>query len=90
MWTIETTNEFKKQAKRCLKRGRDMKKLERVIKQLETNGTVDSIYKPHKLSGNYSGLWECHIESDWLLIWKVNSGHVTIILTSTGTHSDLF
>lgn len=43
-----------------------------------------------KLSGNYAGYWECHIKGDWLLVWEQNDNELTLIFTSTGTHSDLF
>nr|WP_265101273.1 type II toxin-antitoxin system YafQ family toxin [Magnetococcus marinus] len=46
-------------------------------------------FVPHRLTGNWDGCWECHIESDWLLIW-VDEQEETIILTRLGTHSDLF
>jgi len=47
-------------------------------------------YRPHKLSGEYDNCWECHIKSDWLLIWEQNDTELTLLFTGTGTHSDLF
>ena len=47
-------------------------------------------YHPHKLSGKFEGLWECHIKSDWLLIWQQNDTELVLIMTDTGTHTDLF
>ena len=61
-----------------------------VIEQLKLNGTLPKQYRAHKLSGNYANYWECHIKGDWLLIWEQNDDELILILTSTGTHSDLF
>ena len=47
-------------------------------------------YRPHKLSGNYSNCWECHIKEDWLLVWLQNDNELTLLFINTGTHSDLF
>jgi len=69
MYLIKTTNTFEADVKRCKKRGYDMQALMIVIELLEETGTLPIQYKPHKLSGNYKGYWECHIKPDWLLIW---------------------
>jgi len=53
-------------------------------------GKLPPKYKPHILSGNYSGHWECHIKPDWLLIWLQDDNSKTITFVRTGTHSDLF
>ena len=46
--------------------------------------------KPHKLSGDYVGCWECHIKPDWLLVWEQNDTELVLHMTNTGTHSDIF
>ena len=46
--------------------------------------------KPHKLSGDYVGCWECHIKPDWLLVWEQNDTELVLLMTNTGTHSDIF
>ena len=91
MFSIEYTNEFKKQAKLMQKRSYDMSLLNDAIKILIDRGTlpVDK-YKTHKLKGNYTNMWEAHLLADWLLIWYKNTKEITIVLTHTGTHSDLF
>ena len=61
-----------------------------LILELEMNGKVPMKYKPHLLKGNFKGLWECHIQPDWLLIWMIEEEIKLISLTRTGTHSDLF
>jgi mRNA interferase YafQ len=47
-------------------------------------------YRPHKLSGKLQGVWECHIEPDWLMMWEQNDMELTLLFLQTGTHSDLF
>jgi mRNA interferase YafQ len=90
MYSIEFTNRFKKDVKRCQKRGCDLKLLERTIDTLQKKGSLPQIYNPHILKGRYTGLWECHIKPDWLLIWKQNDNNLTLLFMNTGTHSDLF
>lgn len=57
---------------------------------LAETGTLPTHYKPHKLSGKYNGCWECHIKSDWLLVWMQNDKELVLLFTNTGTHADLF
>ena len=64
--------------------------LKQAIRLLEANGTLPANYRPHKLSSNYAGCWECHLKGDWLLIWEQNDTELTLLFTRTGTHSDLF
>lgn len=91
MYSVDYTNEFKKQAKLMQKRGYNMNLLNDAIKVLINTGTLPiDKYKTHKLKGNYTNLWEAHLQPDWLLIWHINKSTVTIVLTHTGTHSDLF
>ena len=90
MFEIEYTNSFKKDYKRILKRGYNASLLFGIIEQLMNNGNVELKYKQHKMSGKYSGYWECHIQSDWLLIWNINEEEKLISLLFTGTYSDLF
>ena len=68
-----------------------MERLLEVVRMLAESGTLPQQYRPHKLSG-YSGgnTWECHIESDWLLIWEQNDTCLTLLMLDTGTHSDIF
>lgn len=89
-YTILFSNQFKHSYKKCLKRGYDKKLFEKVITLLSENGSLPPEYKPHKLSGQWRGYWECHIQADWLLIWEQRDQELVLILTDTGTHSDLF
>jgi mRNA interferase YafQ len=89
-YKVDTTKRFEKALKKCIKRGFDIAKLKTVVSELSSFGTLPQSYHPHKLSGKYDGLWECHIEPDWLLIWKQNDTELVLLLIDTGTHSDLF
>jgi mRNA interferase YafQ len=90
MYTIDYTNKFQKDYKKCLKRGLKEELIKEVISILATEGKLPAKYKAHKLKGNYTGLWECHIIPDWLLVWDQSDEIRLITLTRTGTHSDLF
>ncbi|MCB9033489.1 MAG: type II toxin-antitoxin system YafQ family toxin [Chitinophagales bacterium] len=90
MYQINSTNQFEKDVKLCKKRGYKMELLLQTILILEEKGKLPATYKPHKLTGNYKGFWECHIKPDWLLIWLQNDKEKQITLTRTGTHADLF
>lgn len=89
-YEISYTNRFKQSLKKYVKRGLDIECLKNVINILQETGSLPSKYKPHKLKGNYSGCWECHIQPDWLLIWQQNDTELRLILIDTGTHSDVF
>ena len=90
MLTIRYQSAFKRDYKRIKKRGYDTSLLEEVISILASGDTLPDQYKDHELSGNYSGYRECHILPDWLLIYDRNDSELTLYLTRTGTHSDLF
>lgn len=90
MYEIEYTNSFKRSFKKCLKRGLDSHVFETALRILVEKGSLPQNYKPHKLSGKYRGLWECHLQPDWLLIWFQDDDKLILQLIDTGTHSDLF
>jgi len=82
------TKQFDRDLKRVLKRGKDKEKIKHIISRLINEERLEPKYRDHKLVGNYEGRRECHIESDWLLIYKLEKEE--IIFERTGTHSDLF
>ncbi len=82
------TKQFEKDLKLCIKRGKDKEKIKVVIEKLGNEKKLEARYKNHKLSGSFVGRKECHIEPDWLLIYKIETEH--IIFERTGSHSDLF
>jgi mRNA interferase YafQ len=79
---------FKKDIALAKKRGKDLDKLKTIIELLLDEQPLPPKLKDHKLSNNYKDRRECHIEPDWLLIYKPHEK--SIIFERTGTHSDLF
>ena len=90
MLQLVTTTKFRKDYKRIKKRGYDLSLLENVLDTLLREETLDQKYKDHALTGNYIGFRECHIQSDWLLIYAINASDLILTASRTGTHSDLF
>ena len=90
MYTIKYANRFRQSFKRCIKRGLNISLYEEAITILSKEGRLPAKYRPHKLSGQYSGCWECHIQPDWLLVWEQNDTELTLLLIDNGTHADLF
>lgn len=90
MLALKTTTKFNKDLKLIKKRGYDIRKMEIIVNKLLKQETLEEKYKDHKLSGSYEGCRECHIEPDWLLIYYIESNILTLTLSRTGTHSDLF
>ena len=89
-YTLRFTGEFKCSLKRWLKRGCDEKLLTDALNILTEEGRLPDKYRPHRLHGQYEGYWECHIAPDWLLVWDQNDHELIMLMTNTGTHSDLF
>ena len=90
MYQIDYTKRFEKDLKRCQKRGLDLRLIQKVITILASSGALPAQYRPHRLSGNRQGQWECHIQSNWLMTWEQNDTKLTLLFLQTGTHSDLF
>jgi len=90
MYSLIWTGRFKKDYKKCLRRGYDEEKIIMIFRHLIENGIVPENYKHHKLIGNYAGCLECHIKPNWLLIWQQDDENKEISLERTGTHADLF
>lgn len=91
MLAVRAEGRFKKDAKKLAKSGsKNMEKLKEVVRTLERGETLDKSYKPHPLSSNWKDHMECHIEPDWLLIYRMDEVHNELILVRTGSHSELF
>lgn len=88
MRAIVTTKAFKKDVKRMLKRRKAFEKIEIIMRALAKGQTLPARCRDHKLTGDYALHRECHIEPDWLLIYRFEPH--TIIFERTGTHADLF
>ena len=79
---------FARDVKRSQRRGKNLEKIKTVLRHLIAGKPLDDRYFDHPLVGNYVGRRECHIEPDWLLIYKLDGDD--IIFERTGTHADLF
>ncbi|HUT37509.1 MAG TPA: type II toxin-antitoxin system YafQ family toxin [Planctomycetota bacterium] len=82
------TRQFGRDVKRLQKRGKDMEKLKAIVCLLLAEEPLDPLRRDHKLVGGYQGRRECHIEPDWLLIYKREAN--AIVFERSGTHADLF
>ena len=90
MLDIEFTKQFRKDVARARKRGLDIRLLDGVLMKLRREEQLEARLRDHPLRGNYAGYRECHVQPDWLLVYKVKNDRVTLIAYRTGTHSDLF
>lgn len=90
MLTITETSSFKRDKRKAKKRGLALEKLSSVVYKLQIREPLPTTYRDHALLGNWSGFRECHIEPDWLLIYRIDDNQNLLILVRTGTHVDLF
>ena len=81
---------MKRDLKLIKKRGKNISKLETVLDILLAGEELPSQYKDHQLKGEMQNFRECHIEPDWLLIYKKEDAELILYATATGTHADLF
>ena len=89
-YEIKNTTQFKKDYTLARRRGLNMDLLKDVVTRLANGEPLDPRHKDHPLSGEWSGHRECHIQPDWLLIYRYENDILVLALTRTGTHSDLF
>jgi len=89
-YTPYYTNRIKKQLKLLETRGYDMSLFKEVVGMLLDGKTLPAKYRDHPLRGDKRGYRDCHIQNDWVLIYKIDKNILTLILSETGTHSDLF
>lgn len=87
--TIVPTGRFKKDLKKMIKQGKNIGKLNYVIDKIANHEVLEDKYFDHFLKENWDGYRECHVESDWLLIYKIDNNMCILTLTRTGSHSDL-
>ncbi len=88
MLTPVYTRRFDKDVKRMKRQGKNVEKLKLIVRSLAREEPIDPIHRNHQLVGNWQGRRECHIESDWLLIYKIEENQV--IFERTGSHSELY
>ena len=89
-YTVKPTTQFKKDYKLAIKRGLKISLLEDIIAVLAMGESLPDKNQDHALGGNWVGHRECHIQPDWLLIYRIEDDVLVLTLTRTGTHSDLF
>ena len=85
---LRTTRRFERDLKRARNRGKDLGKLWSIVARLMAGHRLSPRHQAHRLSGDQYRSWECHIEPDWLLIWRLTDD--TLVLVRTGSHADLF
>ena len=89
-YEIKNTTQFKKDYKLAKRRGLDINLLKSIVSKLADGEVLDPKYKDHPLSGDWIGHRECHIQPDWLLVYRYDNDVLVLTLSRTGTHSDLF
>lgn len=89
-YQIKPSATYKKELKKAIKQGKDVKLINDVINKLADGEELDFKYHDHELSGNFGGMRECHIQPDWLLVYRIFEGDLILYLSRTGSHSDLF
>ena len=90
MLDIVLSNQFKKDIKLAAKRGYDINLLDEIVTKLANREALAEKYRDHSLTGKYSGFRECHLQPDWLLIYRIEENELLLFLSRTGSHSDLF
>ena len=90
VYELIKTSRFKAGVKLARKRGLNISLLEDVIEKLRLDQPLEAKHRNHELTGNFKGVWECHIQPDWLLLYLKVNGVLVLTLVDTGTHSDIF
>jgi len=88
MKKVAQTTQFARDVKKMRKRGKDLAKLEAVVRQLAAASPLDQKYRDHPLVGEWKPSHDCHVEPDWILIYTTDDE--SLRLERTGSHSDLF
>jgi len=92
IYEVKTTTRFNKELKKIYRQNKNIDKLIEVVEKLANNQELDAKYKNHKLVNDkyFKDCNECHIEPDWLLIYKIQNNELILLLFATGSHSELF
>ena len=88
-YQLDFTTAFSKDLKRIKKRGYNLSLMNEVVKLLQNGELLPEKYKDHALTGNWKGFRDCHIQPDWILVYRVYHNKLLLVLSRTGTHSDL-
>lgn len=91
-YQIKFTSSFKKSLKKVLKQGKEFKKIKTIIVKLANKEELEIKYKNHELNDNkkIKNCKECHVEPDWLLVYKYYENDLILLLVETGSHSEIF
>lgn len=90
MLDVVLSNQFRRDLKLAAKRGYDLDLLDEIVTKLANKETLPEKNRDHNLTGKYAGFRECHIQPDWLLVYRVDETEIILFLSRTGTHADLF
>ena len=90
MLTRSQTSHYNRDLRRMISRGKDIAKLDPVIEMLIKEIPLPDKYRDHPLRGDWEGYRECHIEPNWLLVYKIEEKKLILVLTRTGSHADIF
>lgn len=88
MRTLARTNQFRRDYKKAKRRRHDISKLLEIVTRLASGEKLETRHSDHTLGGEFPDCRECHIEPDWLLIYRLTEEE--LVLIRTGSHSDLF
>ena len=89
-YEVIRTTRFRKELKKMIRRGADIGRLETVVNILASGEPLPPQYHDHALTGDMAGTRDCHITSDWILLYRIENDVLVLALTRTGTHADLF
>ena len=91
-YKVKYSNDFKKNYKKIMKQRKDIDKLKTVVNKLANKEKLEQKYKDHALNNSkrFKDCRDCHIEPDWLLIYKYEDDHLILLLVNTGSHSEIF
>ena len=87
---VVATNQFRKDYKQAIKRGMKIELLDDIIRKLARGEELPEKNHDHALTGNWIGHRECHVQPDWLLVYRIEDDILVLTLSRTGTHADLF
>jgi mRNA interferase YafQ len=85
---VRTTNAFERDLRRVIKQGKNLDKLETIVDLLQAKESCPARCRPHPLRGSWAGHWDCHVEPDWILIYRLTAE--AVVLVRTGSHAELF
>ena len=89
-YLIAESKQYRRDVRRLVKSGFDLRKLNRVIDALAQGKALGAAYRDHALQGKLTRIRECHVSADWLLLYQRDEGRLVLLLIGTGTHATMF